>query len=174
MYDAQRFSRVVMLWLIAVIAVIGITVGAVGPSRAADCSVDQGGKYVHKIYTLLVPGDVKKYGDCHDYGYWKGGSYANHTGIPPGYWVYAKPYWYVYAEKAKTRQQGKDNGCSPSQGEKYADLAHKLYLPTDEKKYTGCYDYGWWGNSSYAGYNNLTPGYWVYAYPHWYVWQKKR
>lgn len=140
---------------------------------SASCSIDQGNKYTHQIYKLLVPEDVKKYGSCNDYGYWKGGTYKNHTGIPPGYWVYAEPYWYVWAEKTGVRSQAENEGCSTTQGGKYSQQLHKLYLPTDEKKYGRCHDYGWWSGKSYAGYKNLNDGYWVFAYPNWYIWGRK-
>lgn len=140
---------------------------------AASCSPTQGGKYYHQIAKLFVPDDEASYSDCHDYGFWSKGSYKGHHGIPAGYWVYSAPYWYVFAEKSSDRRDARSDSCSPDQGRKYSGEMHKLYLPKDARSYGRCHDYGWWGNRSYAGYNGLQPGYWVYAYPHWYVWRRK-
>lgn len=164
----ELFRRHLALLLLAACLSLGLAEEA-----AAACSPNQGGKYAHQIYKLHVPEDARKYGACNDYGFWKGGTYKRHTGIPPGYWVYAKPYWYVWAERVSDRERARSSKCSPSQGGKYSNQLHKLYVPKDADD-GRCRDYGWWRGRSYAGYKGLKPGYWVYAYPHWYVWKNKR
>jgi hypothetical protein len=53
-------------------------------------------------------------------------------------------------------------------------------VPQDKATYGNFSDYGSPGRTthptvvaytSWAGYNNLPPGYWVYVYPHWYIWR---
>jgi hypothetical protein len=54
---------------------------------------------------------------------------------------------------------------------KYATLLRKISVPEDKVKYGSVYDYGYWSNSTYADYEKLPTGYWVYVAPHWYIWQ---
>lgn len=53
---------------------------------------------------------------------------------------------------------------------KYYNLLMTLYVPQDQASYGNFYDWGYYTGTSYAGYNNIPPGYWVYVYPNWYVW----
>lgn len=60
-----------------------------------------------------------------------------------------------------------------SVGGKYSVLLHKLYSPQDKEKH-GCF---WdesggvkWNVPEYRSYENLQEGFWVWAYPFWYVW----
>jgi hypothetical protein len=57
---------------------------------------------------------------------------------------------------------------------KYRELLHVLYLPQDKASYQEFSDYGHYTGTAYAGYNNLTPGYWVYVYPRWYIWKEPK
>ncbi|HET6249133.1 MAG TPA: hypothetical protein VFE47_15675 [Tepidisphaeraceae bacterium] len=54
--------------------------------------------YKTLLTTLTVPTDQATYGDFCDFGYWAGGSYAGHDGLPAGYWVYMSPSWFVYKD----------------------------------------------------------------------------
>jgi hypothetical protein len=47
----------------------------------------------------------------------------------------------------------------------------KIHVPQDGQAYGKFTDYGMYTGNSWAGYNNLPPGYWVYVYPHWYIWR---
>jgi hypothetical protein len=49
-------------------------------------------------------------------------------------------------------------------------LMHVLHVPEDANTYGQYYDWGFSEEYSYAGYDNLVPGYWVYLEPNWYVW----
>jgi hypothetical protein len=53
---------------------------------------------------------------------------------------------------------------------KYYNLLITLYVPQDQASYGNFYDWGYYTGTSYAGYNNIPPGYWVYVYPNWYIW----
>lgn len=56
-----------------------------------------------------------------------------------------------------------------SVGGTYADLIKTIYVPGDLESYGEFNDYGWWGPGPWAG--EMQPaGYWVYVYPHWFVW----
>jgi hypothetical protein len=57
---------------------------------------------------------------------------------------------------------------------KYSNLLMTLYVPQDQASYGSFYDWGYYTGTSYAGYNNIPPGYWVYVYPNWYVWGNTR
>lgn len=56
-------------------------------------------------------------------------------------------------------------------GAKYGMLLRQLYVPDDLKTYTDFSDYGIYPATSYAGYEDLPGGYWVYVYPYWYLWR---
>jgi hypothetical protein len=54
---------------------------------------------------------------------------------------------------------------------KYRHLLRVIPAPADRQNYTEFTDYGPYEGTSYAGYNDIPPGHWVYVYPHWYVWR---
>ncbi len=66
------------------------------PAPATDSTV--GGKYKSLLRRLHAPGDTEKYGQFNDYGHADTKSYAGSDNLPEGYWVYAAPYWYIWAE----------------------------------------------------------------------------
>jgi hypothetical protein len=57
---------------------------------------------------------------------------------------------------------------------KYSNLLYTLNVPQDKGSYGDFYDWGYYTGTSYAGYNNLPAGYWVYVYPNWYIWGNTR
>jgi hypothetical protein len=77
-----------------------------GAAQRASCPDPTfGGKYAEELRRLEVPADLARYGACNDYGPWAGTSYAGHTDLPNGYWVYSYPHWIIYAKR----------GAGPSQ-----------------------------------------------------------
>jgi hypothetical protein len=54
---------------------------------------------------------------------------------------------------------------------KYGALLKKIEVPQDLQGYGEVRVYGWWGGSTYMGYQDLPPGYWVYLYPDWYIFE---
>jgi hypothetical protein len=64
------------------------------PAAAAPRS-----RYSTLLQQIAVPDDQKSYGDFCDFGYWAGATYAGHNDLPPGYWVYLAPNWYIYKEE---------------------------------------------------------------------------
>jgi hypothetical protein len=57
---------------------------------------------------------------------------------------------------------------------KYQKLLRRIRVPRDKQSYSEFSDYGHYDGSEWAGYNNLPPGYWVYVYPHWYIWEEQK
>jgi RNA polymerase sigma factor (sigma-70 family) len=57
-----------------------------------------------------------------------------------------------------------------SVGGKYRKLLRRILVEQDKNGYGEFSDYGHYTGTSYAGYDNLPVGYWVYVYPHWYIW----
>lgn len=53
---------------------------------------------------------------------------------------------------------------------KYSNLLDKLEVPEDLKTYGAFRDYGYWAGDAYRNFTGLPTGYWVYVYPHWYIW----
>lgn len=59
-------------------------------------------------------------------------------------------------------------------GGKYSDLQDKLEVPEDFENYGAFRDYGYWEGDSYRTFTGLPAGYWVYVYPHWYIWGESK
>ena len=57
---------------------------------------------------------------------------------------------------------------------KYRKLLRRIRVPRDKQNYSDFSDYGHFEGTEWAGYTNLPPGYWVYVYPHWYIWEEKK
>lgn len=70
---------------------------------APEASVND--KYSHLLRKIAVPEDQPGYGDFYDYGYWSGTSWHGHTDLPPGYWVYVFPHWYIWRDCHTQPQQ---------------------------------------------------------------------
>lgn len=54
---------------------------------------------------------------------------------------------------------------------KYQKLLRVMTVPEDRAQYGEHYDWGWWPHTEYKGHSGLTPGFWVYVFPRWYVWK---
>lgn len=63
------------------------------PDRPAPHS-----RYRTLLKKLDVPEDQQRFGDFCDWGYWSGSQYAGQDHLPPGYWVYLAPKWYIFKE----------------------------------------------------------------------------
>ena len=68
--------------------------------RRKEASV--GGKYTNLQRTVYAPNDRSYAGVFNDWGYWSGTSYLGETQLPPGYWVYVEPNWYIWKDKSGT------------------------------------------------------------------------
>lgn len=84
------------------IAVVLFSVAALArePSKAALEAATRSGKYAELQKVIEVPEDMKTYGEVHDWGWWDGTDWAGHR-VPPGYWVYIYPHWFVFKTQLK-------------------------------------------------------------------------
>jgi len=53
---------------------------------------------------------------------------------------------------------------------KYQKLLRRIRVPRDKQSYGEFHDYGQYEGSEWAGFTDLPSGFWVYVYPHWYIW----
>lgn len=79
-----------------------------------------------------------------------------------------------YPEDATPDTGQNASRSTPSVDGVYAHLQARIAVPTDRYRYGDFYfDRYWTGAGDYAGHTNLSAGYWVYAYPFWYIWSEK-
>jgi hypothetical protein len=55
---------------------------------------------------------------------------------------------------------------------KYRHLKRVLLVPGDRTICDRFTDFGFWNGTVYADATDLTPGYWVYVYPRWFLWSE--
>jgi hypothetical protein len=55
-------------------------------------------RYRTLLRKIEAPNDQATFGDFYDYGYWSGTSYLGQNELPPGYWVYLAPNWYIFRD----------------------------------------------------------------------------
>src|SRR5262245_35627751 len=53
---------------------------------------------------------------------------------------------------------------------KYAKLLRKIHVPQDRQGYGDFSDWGQYQATDWQGHRNIPAGFWVYVYPHWYIW----
>ncbi|MCP4134305.1 MAG: hypothetical protein GY754_25245 [bacterium] len=140
------------------------------PSRA---SVN--GKYAHLIQMLHCPADKGTYKNYTEYGYWSGGSWCGTKG-KGGYWVWVKPYWYIWKKKVKDdteiSQKGLGNKDASVNG-KYSKLLQVLRCDDDKSSYGAFYEYGYYGGGAWCSQQGKG-GYWIWVSPNWYIWKNKK
>ncbi len=124
------------------------------------------GKYVNLLYIIPAPEDRAEYGEFCDWGYWTGTEYADCKNLKPGFWVYVYPKWYVW-ERLSAEEKVDDRASVKG---KYRVLLRVIEVPEDADQFGAFRDWGFSEVYSYSGYENLTPGYWVYVKPNWYIW----
>jgi hypothetical protein len=85
------------------------------------------GKYRVLLRKIHVPQDTNAYGKFTDYGMYTGNAWAGFNDLPPGYWVYVYPNWYIWRDCVKPNLVvppvrnpqfggGKGGGETPDQG----------------------------------------------------------
>jgi hypothetical protein len=72
------------------------------------------GKYRMLIGQIKVE-DEKDAGDFKDLGMQSRTEYAGHTDLPRGYWVYAKPYWYIWRDLSSVAEKRMKRAWGPEQ-----------------------------------------------------------
>lgn len=80
-----------------------IAIPYAGLERASTNPASPRSRYQTLLRQIEVPDDRKTYGDFCDFGYWAGTSYSGHNDLPPGYWVYLAPNWYIFKEDATSQ-----------------------------------------------------------------------
>jgi hypothetical protein len=64
-----------------------------------DSRMTGNGKYYNLLYILYLPDDKASYGETDDWGSYSGSYYQGYSNLPPGYWVYLYPYWYIWGNQ---------------------------------------------------------------------------
>ena len=63
--------------------------------------IDPVEQYLALLRIVEASNDATAYGPAHDFGRWGGTSYAGQSNLPPGYWVYIYPNWYIWGDTSK-------------------------------------------------------------------------
>jgi len=58
------------------------------------------GKYHHLLAVISVPQDEATYTAFADYGQSSTTSWGGYSGLPPAYWVYVAPHWYLWKDQS--------------------------------------------------------------------------
>lgn len=142
------------------------------PAPTDEYRASINGKYQGLLKTLYVPNDRYTYNDLYESGYSSATYYVGHSNLPPGYWVYLYPNWYIWKNQMDIHPTPSptDESAASIDG-KYSVLLKTLYVPNDRYTYNDYYEAGYSTDSYYTGHSNLPPGYWVYLYPYWYIWR---
>lgn len=77
----------------------------------------------------------------------------------------------VPADRVKTVLLSDEEWEQASVGGRYKNLLHVIRWESDHRHYGKFRHYGHWARTAYAGRDDLSPGFWVYRYPNWYVWR---
>lgn len=107
----RRFQMVLTL---LVLLLAGAAVQAQPTTPPPRAGAD--GKYASLLRVLPVPDDQAAYGEFNDWGHWTGNSYAGHDNLPPGYWVYLHPNWYIWRELAAAQREPRRWGPEQATG----------------------------------------------------------
>ena len=79
------------------------------------------GKYRMLLAQIKV--DNEKDGDFIDLGKQTRTEYAGHKDLPKGYWVYAKPYWYIWRDLSSVQRPKRAWGPEQATGEPDTNMA---------------------------------------------------
>jgi hypothetical protein len=75
---------------------------APGPGAGVSPAGAARSRYRTLLRKIEAPNDQTTFGEFYDYGYWAGTSYLGQNELPPGYWVYLAPNWYIFREDASS------------------------------------------------------------------------
>jgi hypothetical protein len=110
---------------VAALLLAGVVVAAprgkepVPKSLSPERSLDKArvvGKYAMLLRQFKCPRDFDKYENYRDVGFRKDKEYAGQKDLPPGYWVYVYPYWYVWRDKAAEQKPKRPWGPEQATG----------------------------------------------------------
>jgi hypothetical protein len=72
-------------------------------------------KYAMLLRQFKCPGDFGKYENFRDLGLRRLKEYADQKDLPPGYWVYVYPYWYVWRDTTADQKLRQKRQWGPEQ-----------------------------------------------------------
>jgi hypothetical protein len=75
------------------------------------------GKYVMLLHQFKAEKDADEQGEFADCGYRNKAEHGGQTGLPPGYWVYVQPYWYIWGDRAVHNREIRAWGPEQATGE---------------------------------------------------------
>ncbi len=141
------------------------------------------GKYSNLLKTFPAPRDTDGNEEFLESGYADYKGYAGYSGLPPGYWVYVSPNWYIWEDVKSSPDQGPGPTVGPTAEEKndpksafgkYYDLKREISSPIDFVRFGRYCDRGDPADRESVSLQDLAPRYWVYVFPTWYVWEGRR
>lgn len=131
MYQCRPFAVVLTTLLGA-----GLLTLAVVPYRSAEAAPaaplkeDQllvraqvKGKYRMLLRQIKVEKDRDTYGEFKDLGFRSRTTYAGHTDLPRGFWVYSAPYWYIWRDLSRVVRPMRNWGPEQATGVPNTDMA---------------------------------------------------
>ncbi len=74
-----------------------------GPEKTND-PTSAYGKYDSLEKQIFAPLDFLRYGSFYDKGYSAVREYGGEKNLPPGYWVYYPPSWYIWEREHDTHR----------------------------------------------------------------------
>lgn len=155
-----------------------------GLAKSPPAEANPGNKYSELLTVFPAPED-EQYRNNPDAGYRADTTRGHASNLPPGYWVYVEPNWYIWknrgaapAPAAPPAPTSARVGTPPldqippaaNPGGRYAQLLKVFPSPQEAGAYRNNPEAGHWSIGSWAGTTNIPPGYWVYAEPNWYIW----
>ncbi len=162
-------SSILFFFVLGALTLLAPTSTLLGADDVTTASVN--GKYQTLLMTVYAPQDQASYGSYYDWGYSTTTSWGGYSNLPSGYWVYVYPNWYIWKSISAG---GGANLTKASVSGKYYNLLRVINVPQDRGSYGDFDDYGYYSSTSYAGYDYVPAGYWVYLYPDWYIWGNQR
>jgi hypothetical protein len=57
---------------------------------------------------------------------------------------------------------------------RYVKLLRKIHVPQDRGSYGDFNEFGHYQATDWQGHKNIPAGFWVYVYPHWYIWGENK
>ena len=129
-----NFKSLKLLLAACMIAAILINVNvALAQENNAPEKASVNGTYSTLLRVIRAPNDQKIFGEFYEYGYSAEPEYAGTKDIPPGYWVYVAPNWYVWQDSKKLDVTAQSEKVDP-----FTDLiGKKVTLSIRGKTFTG-------------------------------------
>lgn len=133
----------------------------------APPGADAAGKYRQLLRRFAAVDDLAEYGGFFDAGFRRTTEYKGLRDLPPGYWLYYAPYWYVWAEAQPLPLEAPEKARVDGT---YDRLLRVIPAPDDARTLGAFRNGGRMDRTAYKGLTDIPPGYWVYVEPSWYVW----